>query len=56
MVYYRILNIVRNGNPLQYSCLESSIDRETFRATVHGVAELDTTEQPALTLTEYSLL
>ena len=28
-----------NGNPLQYSCLENSIDREAWRATVHGVAK-----------------
>ena len=28
-----------NGNPLQYSCLENSMDRETWRATVHGVAK-----------------
>ena len=27
-----------NGNPLQYSCLESSVDRGAWRATVHGVA------------------
>ena len=33
-----------NGNPLQYSCLQNSMDRRTWRATVHGVAELDMTE------------
>ena len=27
-----------NGNPLQYSCLENSMDRGAWRATVHGVA------------------
>ena len=26
-----------NGNPLQYSCLENSMDREAWQATVHGV-------------------
>ena len=26
-----------NGNPLQYSCLEKSMDRGTWQATVHGV-------------------
>ena len=31
-----------NGNPLQYSDLETSIDREIWWATVQG---LDTTEQ-----------
>ena len=25
-----------NGNPLQYSCLENSRDRGTWRAIVHG--------------------
>ena len=28
-----------NGNPLQYSCLENSMDRETRRAMVHGAAK-----------------
>ena len=29
----------RNGNPLQYSCLEKSTDRGVWWATVHGVAK-----------------
>ena len=28
-----------NGYPLQYSCLENSMDRGAWWATVHGVAE-----------------
>ena len=28
-----------HGNPLQYSCLENSTDRRTWRATVLGVTE-----------------
>ena len=28
-----------NDNPLQYSCLENSMDRGTWQATVHGVAK-----------------
>ena len=28
-----------NGNPLQYSCLESSMDRGAWRAAVHGVTK-----------------
>ena len=31
-----------NGNPLQYSCLENSMDREASRATVHGVTKSQT--------------
>ena len=35
-----------NGNPLKYSCLENSMDRGTWRTTVHGGhKELDTTER-----------
>ena len=28
-----------HGNPLQYSCLENSMDRGAWRATVHGVSK-----------------
>ena len=35
-----------NGNPLQYSCLENSMGRGAWWATVHGGHKsLDTTEQ-----------
>ena len=37
-----------NGYPLQYICLENSMDRRAWRVTVHGVAELDITEQLTL--------
>ena len=37
-----------NGNPLQYSGLENSMDRGVWRATIHGMAwghkELETNE------------
>ena len=34
-----------HGNPLQYSCLENSMDRRNWRATVHRISqESDTTE------------
>ena len=31
-----------NGNPLQYSCLENSMDRGAWRATVHALAKSQT--------------
>ena len=31
-----------NGNPLQYSCLENSMDRGFWWAPVHGVAKSQT--------------
>ena len=41
-----------NGNPLQYSCLENSMDRGAWQAIVVGVAkkESNTTEQLSHTL------
>ena len=30
------------GNPLQYSCLENSMDRGVWQATVHGVTKEST--------------
>ena len=32
-----------NGDSLQYSCLENSINRGAWRATVHGVTESNAT-------------
>ena len=32
----------RNGNPLQYSCLENPMDGGAWWATVHGVAKSQT--------------
>ena len=31
-----------NGNPLQYFCLENSMDRGTWQAAVHGVSKIQT--------------
>ena len=31
-----------NGNPLQYSCLENSMDKGAWQATVRGVAKSQT--------------
>ena len=33
------------GNTLQYSCLGKPMHRGDWRATVHGIAELDTTKR-----------
>ena len=39
-----------NGYPPQYSCLENSMDRGAWWATVHGAAELNTNELLTLVL------
>ena len=39
-----------NGYPLQYSCLENSMDRGAWQATVHGVRESGMTELLTLSL------
>ena len=33
---------VGNSNPLQYSCLENSIDRGAWQGLVHGVSKSQT--------------
>ena len=35
---------VGNGSPLQYSCLENSMDRAAWWAIVHGATESQTKE------------
>ena len=35
---------VGNGNPLQYSYLENSLDRGALQIAIHGVTESHTTE------------
>ena len=44
------------GSPLQYSCLENSMDRGAWRATIHWIArKSDTTENTCTFATEQLL-
>ena len=45
---------VGNGNPLQYSLLEKSMDRRTWQAVVHGVTKNQTMTEQLSTHTHYS--
>ena len=42
-----------NGNPLQYSCLKSPLDRGAWWATVHGVEELELSDSLAASNEKY---
>ena len=44
-----------NDYPLQYSCLENSMDRGAWWATVHRVAESDVAEQLTLSISHVTL-
>ena len=45
-----------NGNPLQYSCLETPMDRGPWWAMVHGVARVGHDWASSLSLLSYSVL
>ena len=36
--------LCKTMDPLQFSCLENPMDRGAWQATVHRIAELDTTK------------
>ena len=36
-----------NGSPFQCSCLKNPVDRGAWRNTIHGVTELNNTQQPS---------
>ena len=45
----------RNGNPLQYSCLEDPTDSEAWQTTVQGVAKSQTRLSDYHTLTLFKM-
>ena len=45
-----------HGNPLQYSCLGNSMDRGAWWATVHAIAESETTEVTENVHTHYEAI
>ena len=46
----------RNGNPLQYSCLENPMDHGAWWATVHGAAKSRTLLSDFTSLASYVML
>ena len=45
-----------HGNPLQYSCLENSMDRGAWRATVHGVTKSQVQLGTEARLSEFQIM
>ena len=54
-IFYSLEYGVGNDNPLQYTCLENSMDRGALLATVHGVTRADTKKKKEKKKKFYSL-
>ena len=47
---------IGNGNPLQYSCVENSMNRGACQATVHGVTRVGHTERLSIASSPLDLM